>query len=331
MYSLSENIQFAQDIYAARGPYGVYKEGTAYLYESFLRQVAPILDNDHDYVMDKEWDVLIILDACRVDALEEIAPEYDFLPDPPFDTIWSAGSYSEGWLRENFTGKQSVKHRNRMRNLVHVSGNPFTNEVFDTGAEMNIGEDSERFQVLDEVWKYGWDDSDGYMPPDVITDRAIKQYREHSPDQMLVHYMQPHAPFLSDGDTGYHIDIDNFANPKETVQQQTPWELCRDGVISEDELWDAYLDTLRVGLDSVKTLLESIDAEKVIISADHGNSIGEMGIYGHPRGLPLKSLRRVPWVETTATDTGEYEPSEQVLTDESGDDVEDRLEALGYK
>lgn len=331
MYSLKEYVQFAREIYSARGPYGVYKEGTAYLYESVLRQLSPVLNNDPDYVMDKDWDVLLILDACRVDALEEVADEYDFLPDPPFDTIWSAGSYSEGWLRENFTGKQSVKHRTRMQNLVHISGNPFTRAVFDTDAEVNTGEDSEKFQVLDEAWKYGWDADNGYMPPDVLTDRAISQYREQNPDQMLVHYMQPHAPFLSDDDTGYHIDIDNFANPKGTVQQQTPWELARDGVISDDELWDAYIDTLRVGLDSVATLLESIDAEKVVISADHGNSTGEMGIYGHPRGLPLKSLRRVPWVETTAKDTGEYNPSEQVLSDETDDDVNDRLKALGYK
>ncbi|MFB6225192.1 MAG: hypothetical protein ABEI13_01925, partial [Candidatus Paceibacteria bacterium] len=34
-------------------------------------------------VLDLEWDTLILLDTCRVDALREVAPEYDFLNDSP--------------------------------------------------------------------------------------------------------------------------------------------------------------------------------------------------------------------------------------------------------
>lgn len=319
MYSLREYLDFAKNIYQARGPYGVYKEGTSYLYESLLRQSDPILGQTDEYVLDKEWDVLLILDACRVDLLEEVADEYAFIETPPHDTIWSADSYSEGWLRENFTGKQALKHRKRMKNLVHVTGNPFTNDVFD----------GDEFQILDEVWEYGWDNEAGYLPPDVVTDRAISQHREHNPDQMIVHYMQPHAPFISENDMGYHIDTNHFASPKGTVQQRTPWELLRDGEVSHDELWSAYKDTLHVVLQSVETLLESIDADRVVISADHGNAVGEWGVYGHPRNIPIQPLREVPWVVTSANDNGEYQPKEH--NKEVSTDIEEKLTALGYK
>jgi len=319
MYSIKDYFNFANEIYQSRGFSGVYNEGTSYLYESVLRQLGPIFGQDSEYVLDKEWDVLIILDACRVDLLEEVAEEYPFIETPPHDKIWSADSYSEGWLKKNFTGKQSVKHRKRMNNLVHVSGNPFTNSMFS----------DDQFQVLDEVWKYGWDDEDGYLPPDVVTDRAISLHREESPNQMLVHYMQPHAPFISDNATDYHIDINHFESPKGTVQQRTPWELLRDGEITHDELWSAYKDTLRVVLDSVETLLHSIDAERVVISADHGNAVGEWNIYGHPRNLPIPALREVPWVVTSANDNQEYTPD--VHNKEVTEDIEEKLSALGYK
>lgn len=320
MYSLREYIDFTQEIFRERGAYGVYKEGTSYMYESLLRQLRPLLDNEPDYVLDKEWDVLIILDACRVDALEEVADEYEFLPNPPHETVWSADSYSEGWLRENFMGKQALKHRKRMRRLAHISGNPFT-DIFD----------GDEFKVLDEVWKYGWDTETGHMPPEPITDSAISYHRENDPEQMLVHYMQPHAPFVGENATGYEIDVSHFGETAETIGDRTPWELLRDGKMDEDRVWEAYLDTLRVGLDSVETLLKSIDAETVVISADHGNGIGEWGIYGHPRHIPLAPVRQVPWVTTKATDTGEYTPSEKnVEQDSNSVNREEQLKSLGY-
>lgn len=318
MYSLREYINFAREIFHARGPYGVYKEGTSYLYESLLRQLRPLLDNEHEYVLDKEWDVLIILDACRVDALEAVADEYEFLPEPPHDKIWSADSYSEGWLEENFTGKQALKHRKRIQSLAHITGNPFT-EIFDW----------DEFGILDEVWRYGWDDENGYMPPKPITDRAIHHHRKHSPDQMLVHYMQPHAPFVGEKSTDYQVSVEHFSDSVETVEQRTPWELLRDGKLTEDEVWEAYLDTLRLALDSVETLLENISADTVVISADHGNGMGEWGIYGHPRKTPTASVRQVPWVKTSATDTEEYSP-EEYDTDEIDDLREEQLQSLGY-
>lgn len=66
-------------------------------------------------------------------------------------------------------------------------------------------------------------------------------------------------------------------------------------------------DSLVVSND-LETLLETVDADRVVVTSDHGNTIGECGTFGH-HGVPLDVLRRVPWVETDATDTGSFEPS----------------------
>lgn len=52
-------------------------------------------------IYSEEWDALIILDACRVDALNEVKNEYEFLST--IDTRWSKGSTSKEWITNTFT------------------------------------------------------------------------------------------------------------------------------------------------------------------------------------------------------------------------------------
>jgi hypothetical protein len=81
----------------------------------------------------------------------------------------------------------------------------------------------------------------------------------------------------------------------------------------------------------IELLLENLDAGTVVISADHGNAMGQWGQYGHPDGVPIAPLRNVPWVETTATDTGRYDPdSVEDRESTTTDEVHSRLNDLGY-
>lgn len=319
MYSIKEYYEFSKKIYNERGLNGVISEGSSYMYESILRNMNPYIENECEYVLDKDWDVLIILDGCRVDLLEEISNEYDFITDPPHDTIYSCDSYSKGWLEKNFTGNKYKEHREKMNDMVYISGNPFTDEVFD-GTE---------FKNLDQTWKYGWNNEDGYMPPEIITDRAIQEYRK-SNSQMIVHYMQPHVPFVGENNLGYEIKSHSFGQTDENIKKRTPWELYRDGEIERNKIWNAYKNTLRYVLNSTQTLLNNIDSDNVVISADHGNGMGEKGIYGHPRNIPTLEVREVPWIKTKAENIENYEPTNY---DEEENKLEknEQLKALGYK
>lgn len=320
MHSPQKYARFAKELHQLRGTKGMLTEAISYGYESFLRQVDFAFQTQPEYIMDEEWDVLLILDACRVDLLEEVADEYDFLPEPPFETFFSAGSYSGEWMTQNFTGQKAKEHQVKLRNTSYITGNPFSEETLT----------SDIFGELNEVWKYGWDDENGIMPPDVLTDEAISHHRSEQPDQMIVHYMQPHAPFISDTTFEYQTDTTTFTNPDANFDSRTPWDLLRDGLITKDELWGAYKDTLREVLDSVEIVLQSIDAENVVISADHANAIGEYGLYGHPRGIHLAPLCEVPWVKTTATDTSEYTPQTQIKHTTEDNSTTEKLEQLGY-
>lgn len=259
-------------------------------------------------VWERDWDVLVVLDACRRDLLREVADEYDFVGGrDDVGAHWSVGSMSEEWLRHTFTDE----YADVVERSAYVTGNPYTaKDVFETEPA-----------VLDEVWKYAWNDDLGTVLPRALTDSAIATWREGDVDRMIVHYMQPHVPFVNDPDPDLDGDPGSFREGRDGF-----W---RPGLPLE-EVWSAYRDNLRYVLDDVSLLCASMDADTVAITADHGNALGPLGVWGHPRGIVLPSLRRVPWVETTAEDAGGYDPDVDRGTDDGDVDVEDRLRALGY-
>lgn len=300
--------------------------GTRYAAENFLRGFAvriftwrEMFTNDKT-ILDEDWDLFIVLDACRYDLMAELADEYDF--DVQRQTSYAASS--QDWLQKTFYESPSptewlaiipslfrdpyqndliastLDHR-EVDDVAYISGNPQSDML-----------DGEAFRHLDEPWREDWDRSDGFLDPRVLTDRAINYLRRDSADRTIVHYMQPHEPFrsLPDGD-------------------DTVWQRLQCGEISCEEMWEGYLDNLRWGLNEVELLLKNVDAETVIISADHGNSLGEYGFYGHRPYLPLSGMREVPWVETTATDEETHEPTLQ-SRDETHD-AEELLKDLGYR
>lgn len=287
------------------------KTGAYEFYVGSLRRLNTVYPQGEN-VYDRDWDLLILLDACRVDLISEVQNDYEFLNTP--GELTSVGSSSLEWLQRTFCDEYDDK----MQKTAYVTGNPFSYRVLD----------DDDFLVFDEVWTYAWDDDAGTIPARPLTDRTITAARDHSPDRLIVHYMQPHLPSVPD-------PLSDGMNA-ETLGQgkgwESPWKLLRKGELTYERVWGAYRANLNYVLDEVELLLKSVDAEQAVISADHGNAAGELGVYGHPR-VPLSVVRQVPWYETTATDEGRYEPKFNPETDisDTSDDVEDRLSALGYR
>lgn len=258
-------------------------------------------------VYEREWDTLVILDACRVDLLREVADEYPFVGS--VESFESVGSMSEEWMIKTFTDE----YADEMRQTAYVTSNVFSERVLS----------ADQFLELDEVWRYAWDDALGIVPPRPVTDRAIAVARDQQPDRLIVHYMQPHHPFVA-GSTPGEFAADPFGRENET----TVVDALRRGHISRDDFWKAYRENLRVVLEDVAVLLSNHDAETVVLTADHGDALGEWGIYDHPAGCLHPVVKNVPWSETTAVDEGEYEP--RLNPGEQRVDVEERLRGLGY-
>jgi hypothetical protein len=265
-------------------------------------------------VYEREWDILVVLDACRGDLFHAVAPEFGLFTE--MSTVWSVGSSSSEWLENTFNGAAEAAQ------TVMVTGNTWTDRY------LNAGE----FAALDEVWKYAWDEDINTVPPSAVTDRAIAHARDRDPDRLVVHYMQPHHPFIPDpiaGDGG-------MARTGSHSSESNPWIMLRRGEMQVTDVWDAYEANLRHVLPEVETLVENLDG-KIAVTADHGNLFGEWGLYGHPMETPVPALLRVPWATATGQGCQTYSPS--LVPPEplpvgrvyGADADSDRLEALGYR
>jgi hypothetical protein len=258
-------------------------------------------------IFSKDWDLCVVLDACRADELARLKSEFELLTE--VDTFDSLASCTWRWLPETID-----KSNTALSDTAYISANPFTDEFCD-------GE----FAHLDEVWRYAWSEDKGTVLPRDVTNRAISYARHNEWDRLLVHYLQPHVPFVNSDHfraSKQNFDLDRESPPDE-------WDRVTSGGLDRETAITGYRDNLMSVLESVETLLTNIDAETAVITADHGEAFGEYGIYGHP-DVPLGCLTTVPWVETTATDERTHCPPsyDTVSRDESA--VESHLEALGY-
>ena len=287
------------------------REATSYVMKQLRTRALNsyyLLFDVPEYSIWDEWDLAIVLDACRPDVLAECAPDFEFLPaDIPARR--SNASQSKQWMERNF----GPDYADRLEKTTYVSGNPYTSQV-----------DTSLFEFVDEVWSYAWSEELGTLPPEPITDRTVAIGRERSPECLIAHYIQPHFPSIP-VDLGSKIDIDRFGQGGGT----DIFPRLERGELTHDEVWNAYRENCRYVLQSVDRLLNNYDAEEVVITADHGNAFGERGIYRHPENVKTKAVRDVPWVTTSASDQRTYEP-EPYDTSMVDTSVKERLSQLGY-
>lgn len=152
-------------------------------------------------IFETDWDVLIILDACRYDMLKEIEDNSDFPFVDDVEKRVSVGHSTPIWLKRTFT----EKYMEEISRTLYVTGNLQTELIFRDHENTINPED---FLKLDEVWRYAWDDETGTVRPESVTDRAIRNYREIKPDRTVVHYMQPHFPSLEHPELASEIQLD---------------------------------------------------------------------------------------------------------------------------
>jgi hypothetical protein len=235
-------------------------------------------------VMAEDWDTLIVLDACRADAFRQVADT------DRFDSVErrvSLGSHSSEWTRRNFAGET-------FGDTVYVSANPHTSL-----------EAGDAFHRIVELWETDFDEAAGVVLPGAVRDAAIEAY-ESSPDKrLIVHFMQPHGPFVGSDIGDDHTD--------------------------ETEYWQAYRENLAYVLPPVHEIIDAVPG-KTVVTADHGQAYASglterLGIGGHKPRLRFPSLVHVPWAviegdrrTIRAGDT----------TTAQGATVDDRLRDLGY-
>lgn len=263
-------------------------------------------------VFERDWDVLVVLDACRYDLFTEFVSEhqvYQYIND--ISSIRSVGSTTRHWIPRTFTGAPE----SLVSNTHYVTCTSYAEETLDES----------RLHQVDHVWKYAKNPEYGLANPQAVTDAAIDAFRTSSADRIVLHYIQPHAPFL------HCLGKYDSLNVGSGNTQQVWWGL-ENGEYDREEVWNDYGQNLLRGLDEVHTLVRNTEG-KVVITSDHGNGLGECGVYGHPPTTFIGAVRKVPWVEIDGLGINDYEIKGKAAMTTNSDEtsVEEQLEALGYR
>jgi len=259
-------------------------------------------------IYDRDWDVLLVLDACRYDLMCEFEDKFAFLSS--ITPVESVGTGTRNWMQATFND-QSQEYEDEISETLYINGNPNSEDLLDPAD----------FYELDEVWRYGYREELYVTPPRVITDRLVETFRTGDPpDRVIAHYMQPHEPFLQ------HQELNQYTADK---FENSIWYAVLRGRVDRKTVWNAYRDNLRYVLEELELLLENLDADSVAITADHGEAAGEWGLYAHG-GPPIEPLVTVPWVNVGETsDEHTHDPETHRHTDVE-ESTESQLRDLGY-
>jgi len=279
-------------------------------------------EGDAVRLVEEDWDNLIVIDACRADLFEETmdTSRYD-----EYRRVVSIDSNTTPWSIKNFNGKE-------LGDTVFVTGNPATSKTVPND-----------FHDFIEVWADpDAHDANSYtVPPDPVCDATRTAVEDYPDKRIVVHLVQPHAPFVPRPDLVYRtywseadrVGVD--VGEPDTEPPNNVWEALEMGMVDRDDVWEGYRENLEYVMEHVHELLPDLPG-KTVVTSDHGNMLGERTVsgrrvYGHPGGMRTRGLVEVPWAvvqhgdRKSIRDDGVH--SEGSMESEI---IDQRLAALGY-
>lgn len=280
--------------------------------------------NDGVDFMARDWDNLLLLDACRADLFEEAIGTRQF---EEYERVHSLGCSSYEWMTETFADRS-------FPDTVYVTANPWISKVAPDAFHevVNLWIDqgkvsSEALQEADGVIDEAEGNSGTTIYADTLSDAARDVAERYPNKRLVVHYFQPHAPVVGNPD----------GTRKETIEPDLhPGDALREGLVSREAVWDGYLDNLRYVFTHASELADDLGG-RTVFTADHGELMGEwlwpfpIRGYAHPTGLRHPKLTEVPWAVTEAGPRRRIVAGETTSHEADEDEIDDRLRDLGYK
>lgn len=269
-------------------------------------------------LLEQPWDILVMLDACRYDYFEKYIDKSNVKGN--LKKAISPATWTMEWLNKVFNGHY-------LDDVIYISANPFVNSERDVEFNGRWGDKrhfsgAEHFNDVINLWDYAWNYTSYTVLPEDVTTEAMKSIDLNPDMRHILHYMQPHEPYLSNPITeqidGRELEKRTFFRrtilavmelTKLLVGDRPIWKVASEtGFLPEHgvgNIWirggeellrKYYMDNLSKVMDNVEKLINMYPNKKILIVADHGEKLLEHGSYGHG-GRRVKELIEVPWME----------------------------------
>jgi hypothetical protein len=266
-------------------------------------------------LVESDWDNCLLLDACRYDVFA------DQVDRGHLERRVAPGSQTGAFLDATFPPDAEFP------DIVYVNGNPRVATEY-TGT----------VHAMEHVWQSDWDEAHSTVLPESMRDAAIAAHEEYPNKRLLVHFVQPHIPYI--GETAAQLPggaAIQTMRPDSDDREEKPYAAVKRGTVEPETIRTAYRESLEEALTAVEDLLEALPG-KTVITADHGELLGErsgrrygeFSDWGHPARTPVDELLSIPWWVPP------FETRKEIETGQAVDGgrtqvTTDRLEALGYK
>jgi len=221
-------------------------------------------------------EIVIILDACRYDKFMKVKQELDIQGETI--PVWSPAHQTADWYKYYWSKKQD-------KNRILVSGTPVP------WRHKWVGDLIKNFGKAIPVWK----DVEHYNKLDMVSvdytmHVANKQKTVNQDKTLLIHHLPPHLPMY--GDRGHKWTLNEVGEDKINIYIHAVNYGKHNGWKTIQEYYNESIEK------ALKEILkhEWINDYHTVITADHGEFIGEGNQYGHSGYNPnAEQLRVVPW------------------------------------
>jgi hypothetical protein len=273
-------------------------------------------------VPDEDWDNFLILDACRYDIFESVNTLGGELT-----RRYSKGAQSPIFLEKNFGDGE-------FHDIVYVTANPYQEKKLD----------DEQFHRVYHVWKSGWNQDLKTVCPETMNEVARQAHERYPNKRIIVHYMQPHIPFIGPWarenigiNTGNSHERERTLHGEFDGKPDNPYRMLRRGDLDRKTVLKGYTENLRIVLEYADELITDLGG-KSIISSDHGEMFGERAwpypwrLYQHHPPYKAEKLLAIPWlvVEKGGRRTTQSDPPQTSAKKNIDEPLEEKLEHLGY-
>jgi len=282
--------------------------------------------DQYTLIWSTNWKYLIILDACRYDYFERVYKDYSTLRLGKLKKVLSPGSSTTEWLEKIFQGREC-------KDTVYISANPYINSKGLSYRGFDPKPIASRFYKVIDVWDWGWDERLSTVHPREVNKAVLVASRLYPNKRLIIHYIQPHFPYLSLAREGIITEVLKIKIYKERgpvatrfmdkvrgfIRWKIFWKLLGERGsklafklvgkpldyneliarrLGVEGLRGAYEENLKLVLSYVGKLTSHLKRRGlVVITADHGELLGERGLFGHPSGMREPELVEVPWLE----------------------------------
>lgn len=300
----------------------------AYRRRKSIERQRPLI---HEFIENDEF-VLVILDACRYDVFNKVYREYI---TGDLKRVWASGRWTGQYCQRTWTDEYD---------LTYINSIPVFSDFYFELRDMGF-RPSNHISDIVHMWDYEWNPSLGTTPPKEITNEALRHANAEEPTRIVVHYAQPHVPYIGDKSldvwdvdeptTGGEIGLRDLLSQNSERPTQVVLNKIRSGEVEIEELKESYRSNVRYVMQEVVRLVQRINCP-VVITADHGEHLGEKGYYLHEEDSIF--VRQVPWFVVDDSEIGTKKNKEEYkdahLSREytgSESEIQDRLRNLGYK